>query len=464
MALDPGTALQWAAERDPDRIASLSGEWVRRDPAKIDDILAMFDSDKPRGGNIYRNPQTSALVGMFTALARVDREAAKALLERPEVVRDVTRLVPQLRVFAREDPGWVLQWAEKLGSTNRTSARKAVVRAMADTDATAAVSWARQQPDRDDLLEAVLRDPKDPPGLVASLASLPVEEQAGLQNNAFSIWGTGDSVAMVEALEESRDHLSPEALNSMLGGATESLLRATDPGALANRLLALSGESGWFSIASFATSYARQAPEAARGWAEALTDQSQRRKALDAVENESQPLTKRAILSVQERIVQSAAHGTVEEPHLMLALDETDRRRVLETALARELAPPDDAAGGGSPESPKDPFAADNGFSALGKLLYYYPADTARLLATELTTESTSTLLNALSSSAAYWASEEPEAAAGWARSLPPGEARAWAASNVFHQWKQFDDKAAREWWAALPAEERDLTRHGQGK
>lgn len=55
-------------------------------------------------------------------------------------------------------------------------------------------------------------------------------------------------------------------------------------------------------------------------------------------------------------------------------------------------------------------------------------------------------------------------AAAAWAQSLPAGAARAWAASNVFHQWKQFDDQAAREWWAALPAEEQDLTHHGRGK
>lgn len=67
-------------------------------------------------------------------------------------------------------------------------------------------------------------------------------------------------------------------------------------------------------------------------------------------------------------------------------------------------------------------------------------------------------MMTSLGRSAAYWASEDPMAAAAGARSLPPGESRAWAAVNVFDQWKQFDTAAARTWWESLPAEERNLT------
>ncbi|MFN0129058.1 MAG: hypothetical protein ACKV19_20485 [Verrucomicrobiales bacterium] len=449
VALDPEAALRWGAENDPDRITDLSGEWIRRDPAQVDAILSILYGYSERSGNPYRNLKTSAFVGIFGVLASADRKAAMAFLDHPEVVRDVTRLVPQLRVFAREDPEWVLQWAEKLGNTNRASVRKAAVRAMADTDAPAAVAWARQQPDRETMLEAMLRDPKDAPSLVAALSSLPVDEQAGLRNNNFSIWGTGDPGAVVEALEKARGRLSPEALEGMLRVSTGSLLRASDPGALADRLLAITGEHGGLSVVGFASSYARQSPEAARAWAAALDDETLRRSALEAVEKESQPLDGRPSLTLEERTVKAAANGNVGEPQVMMAMDEAARRRVLEAALARDLAAPR-AVGGETPGSLDDS-------SALGKLAHYYPAETARLLADQLAPESTPTIMGPLARSAAYWASEDPTAAAAWARSLPPGEARAWAAVNVFEQWTQFDTTAASKWWESLPVEERKL-------
>jgi len=117
---------------------------------------------------------------------------------------------------------------------------------------------------------------------------------------------------------------------------------------------------------------------------------------------------------------------------------------------AQPLGKPD-----GSPQIPSPPQTFS---SALGKLAHHYPAETARLLADQLTPESTPTIMGPLTRSAAYWASEDPTAAAAWARSLPPGEARAWAAVNVFEQWTQIDTTAASKWWESLPVEERKLT------
>jgi hypothetical protein len=84
-----------------------------------------------------------------------------------------------------------------------------------------------------------------------------------------------------------------------------------------------------------------------------------------------------------------------------------------------------------------------------------YPAETARWLSDTLSPESTPVLMTALTTTAAHWAMEEPRAAADWAQSLPPGDARAWAALNVYNHWRQFDETAARAWWASLPAETR---------
>ena len=101
-------------------------------------------------------------------------------------------------------------------------------------------------------------------------------------------------------------------------------------------------------------------------------------------------------------------------------------------------------------------------FESTGEILpqisQHYPAETARWLSDTLTAESTPLLMPALTSTAAHWASEDPRAAAAWAAALPSGGARAWAAVNVFDQWRQFDETSARTWWESLPAEERART------
>lgn len=56
---------------------------------------------------------------------------------------------------------------------------------------------------------------------------------------------------------------------------------------------------------------------------------------------------------------------------------------------------------------------------------------------------------------AAGWASTEPRQAAAWVATLPPGEARLWAAKNVALQWTQYASAEARAWAAKLPDTER---------
>jgi hypothetical protein len=57
---------------------------------------------------------------------------------------------------------------------------------------------------------------------------------------------------------------------------------------------------------------------------------------------------------------------------------------------------------------------------------------------------------------AAAWAAEEPAGAAAWVESLPPGEARLWAAKNVALQWKGYSTAEVRAWATKLPQAERD--------
>lgn len=164
--------------------------------------------------------------------------------------------------------------------------------------------------------------------------------------------------------------------------------------------------------------------------------------------------------------MQQVGDGNLNDPHRMIVMDETARSRVLEAGLARELAALN-TSDGPSPtpgdSSARDPFGDPTDSSVLGKIARHYPAETARFLTHHLTPESTPPLMVALTSSATYWASEDPATAAVWAASLPPGDARASAAVNVFDQWKQFDPTSARAWWESWPAEERARTTEAGG-
>lgn len=56
---------------------------------------------------------------------------------------------------------------------------------------------------------------------------------------------------------------------------------------------------------------------------------------------------------------------------------------------------------------------------------------------------------------ASSWGSQDPQAAGQWVKSLPPGEARLWAAKNLAAQWADYEPSAALQWAAGLPASER---------
>ncbi|MFN0129425.1 MAG: hypothetical protein ACKV19_22395 [Verrucomicrobiales bacterium] len=68
-----------------------------------------------------------------------------------------------------------------------------------------------------------------------------------------------------------------------------------------------------------------------------------------------------------------------------------------------------------------------------------------------------------LAATATQWAAESPQVAADWAATLPPGEARAWAAANVAGQWQLYDEAAARAWIESLPPDERRIAEQGFG-
>jgi len=90
-----------------------------------------------------------------------------------------------------------------------------------------------------------------------------------------------------------------------------------------------------------------------------------------------------------------------------------------------------------------------------------FPPEAARVLTESLSPENTDAFIRPLAYTASRWATDDPQAAADWAATLPPGHARAWAAANIVGQWQYFDKPAARAWVDSLPPDERALAIQG---
>lgn len=463
VAQDPEAAFRWALGHDTRRVGTVVAEWIRNDPSSVESVIALVESLPP--GDPFRSDDTreDALGMAFVALAPRDREAAMNLLglyELPLWQYDIDR---SLRVMARDDPAWVLERAESLRADVRADVRKSVADALMDDDPAAAIEWARHQPDREQLLREVALHSDKLPALITALAALSPEEQTVIRFSGYLDLGEQDPLAVVDALESQAPNLSPAALEGLLRGSTSWFLAADDPGALANRLMALNLGRDAFSPAGFAEAWSREAPDEARAWAAALTDESQRSDALQAIEEATQPPQESPVLSPLEETIQEVKHGKLRDPETLLALHPDERRHVLDTTWAQELAnersrEQRDKSG----ESFADILWVYEAHPPLGgifdQISRRYPEETARWISDSLTVESTPKLMETLTSTAAHWAAENPGAAATWAESLPPGDTRAWAAVNVFDQWRQFDEQNARAWWESLPAEERART------
>lgn len=463
-AHDPAAALRWTLGHDPELVGTVAGAGIRNDPACVESILSVLSSLTP--GERHRNALVSDAVSqIFNKLATHDREVAMNLLKRRDLLpsdRPLSSIAHSLRAMAHQDPAWMLERADSLPVDDRASIRASVARALADADPLQAVSWARSQPDSPALIQELLRQPKDVPALIAGLATLSAEEQASMRLSGLS-WGQSDPKAVVDSLEKQANHLSQNFLEFLLSGSAVSLINAEEPGALANRLLALSAVPKTFPLTVFVDLWAGQEPDAARAWASALVDETQLTEALEAVDKAtrreeeipsppSEPTLSPAepILSPMEQALAQVNIGKLLEPYALLVLTPDDRRRVMDAAWAKDLAAEAIRATGDVP--------VESTGEVLPRISRHYPAETARWLSDTLTAESTSALIPVLTSTAAHWASEDPRAAAAWAATLPPGQARAWAAVNVFHQWRYFDETNARTWWESLPAEERART------
>lgn len=441
-ALDPPAALQWCLDHNGDLTAGVAGEWARLEPAKAGNILDLVSTSPGESKRRGLQNVRGAAAEIFKALVSLDREAAMGLLVHPKLHGAIGDIDQSLRTLARQDTAWMLAQSETLSDWIRPWVRAAVAQAMAETSAPDALVWAREQPDRNTLVTQLMQETRDPSALLAELASWSPEEQKGLHGGSYHTWAKADPARLVEAIETYGSRLPWRIVTDLLGSAADYLLPTSDPGALANRLLALPAAVDNFRAADFALSWARKSPEDARAWALSLSDETQRQQAVEAVNAFTTVSTAVPARSLADELTHQAGQGNWSDGQQFLALTESERRQVLDAGLPRLVK-----------NHESDPFA----IASLVSIGARYPTEVAEWMTSALTAESTPLLMETLTAAASAWAGENPAAAAEWAATLPPGEARAWAAANVAGQWRLFDEAAARAWIETLPPDERAI-------
>lgn len=438
---DPEAAMQWCRDdhANDDWVSLVAVEWATQDPAQIDAIIeSLLVQD--RASTVFAIAEGWA--------ARGNRDDALALLWHPEwtgrgiAEREFVRHL-DLDFLAQGDSNWLAERIDSLPDDLRLPAQRAVTRTLAQSDVRAAFEWAAAQPNREKLLAEVVKGACNPSDWLAGLAALPIEVQGEMEVRSWLNYFAPDDA--VEALTAQASQFPDTLRRSLMESLDSKLARSSDPGALANRVLAIDALARHFSVVEFASRWCDAAPTAARAWSESIQDMALRTEALASVDWYAGEVAARrdyAQLPLAEQMVTDAGSNEVVSADPLLALDPSTRRAMLEADFAR---PP--------MQEPEDPFASR--VDVVEAMAERYPSETAQWLSEKLVAEATPALAETARVAASWWAAEAPREAAGWVASLPPGDARAWAAANVAFQWRLVDPAAARAWLDSLPAADR---------
>lgn len=441
VALDPAAALDWTLKHDRDLVAGVIAEWARLlPPADAASLIERLPADR----------RADAVGKLFGVLATRDREAAMALIEQQAHDMPYVHLMASaMTALAREDAAWLLERADSLPENIRRTVRDSAVRAMSEVDLEGAVAWARSQPDAGRLIQSLVQFTKDPSAMLGAVATLPHTEQAALDGHVFFHGRITDPHGFLDTIQEHWDRLHEPVRRGMLQQTAYALSKVENPGEFADRLLALGEEPAHSLIRNLVSQWAARSPEDARAWASALEGEDHRRIAMQSLEAVARADEAAESQSIFDRLMRKAGSEDLSNEYRLLTLSKDERRQVIEASLKaarpREIA---EDPFGSSPEAPISRFSAE----------------TAQSLSAMVVADYHPSLLEPLARTAAYWASENPSAAAAWASTLPPGEARAWAAANVLLSSRVFDPSAGQALLESLSAEERVIVDKALGE
>jgi hypothetical protein len=436
---DPAAAAAWGLKHHGPLAAAAAAAWVGKDPDAARIWVASLTPHQRR--EYYLQGE------FYAALFKRDPDACFALMLAHE--RDSEFSIGWAEpTIVRAAPEKALAFAAQLSSDKlRGAIRTAVARELGRRDPSAAIAWAKQQPDVEKMLPAVFQQSKTSPpaGMISAFAQLTPEQQKQVGSKSWAWWERGDPFVTLQALRTPPEGLTNESRQYMVARAVQVLVRHYDLPECVHRL-----ETEWSDFAGswewmVASKWSARDPEAARSWIEHLPDGPARDKSLKAydearkakMQQEKRPDPVETLVRVVSRPparLPNTSSGFLSNytSGLLNQLDETGRRQAWDQTSAL-------------PETERA--------QAQAKLLSIQAANSPAEAAAWLSSQSdSSTNPEFASRLAANWALDDAPAAARWVASLSEGEAKTWALWNLARQWQRVDPTAARRWANDQPA------------
>ena len=405
---DPAAAAHWCLGNTKYFIQDVVRLWAEQDPTAARAFLDTLPAASRR----------EATSGYAEALADTDPAAAMAFLRSGA---EADACIMALRRLAQKDPHWLLEQAESLPASGRTTARAAAGREMAKKDLSAALAWAISQPDQSGITESIIRSIKDPGQTMSALMSLPAALQQSAAENVYI--DHANASTMLAAL---RDVSGPSPFRDTLLRNSVYNAMQDKPSETAANLQTWFPDCPELWAANAARAWAGTDPTAAMAWVKTLPEaaRAEAQQVLEilqksvAAENANTPLDR--VLAKME------ARKSDSEDIVLLSPDERTsllQDPTFQTSVARE-----------------------NILSTFGE---EWPEEYAHWLASQ---PQSGNIPDKIQEAAHSWSREEPAAAAAWVESLAPGEVRTRASTAIASQWATFDPTAAARWVQTLPA------------
>lgn len=436
---DPVGAAEWGLKNQPALAAAAAGAWVRQDRQAA---AAWFESlPLQKRGSMGLQDE------YYAALLKLDFAPALAVM-RKHGNDESFGLGWAEQELVEADPAQALELSTHLKNPRqKKSIEENVARELGRRDALAAIQWAQQQPDPQEMLTVVFQQPESTPvaDMIPALASLTPEQQKEVLAKSWPWWERGDPFLSLDGLKKAPEGLTAESRRNLVTRALERLGQGYGPEEIANRL-----QSGWPEFTGLwekrvAATWTSRDSEAARAWIAALPDGPAKEESLQAWQKEVQAKQNRQTqLANQPKDFSNGAVRLLSETKnqdffpgsgLMTRMD-FDQRRQLWDQIA------------GLPEAPRG--QAQENFMTYQALSH--PDEAAVWLGSQPASPATTQLASQL---AANWALDDAPAAAAWAGSLPAGETKTWALWNLGRHWQRVDDAAARRWAGDQPDADR---------
>ena len=448
-ATDPGAAVDWALKNmEPSGDLSFALHYAFWKLAERDPRAALARALAVPAGRC----RESALRTVFQAWAKSDPEnAARELAKREDFSTANLAIATVAYYWAGKDLKAATSWAWNLPEgAGRDYALANIGRRLYFSDGAAARAWAEQLPSGPTRNTTILA--------IASLVAEGDMEDAVQWVQQQIPGGRGSSPLLQVRLANWALHNRDEAQGwvTQLAGdrerekalATIAQILAKSNPRTASELAAamMAGEEKTYTIRRIAESWAERDSEAAREWAEQLSDAGDRQTALDGLDSAGQGMEPTPGLDLLY-LDQSIAVDLVEQ------LPDGALRNGLIHAIAVQWAIDDPSA---AAVWAMEQLPAGRPMDTTVRVIVWDWASRDAETASEwaLNLDDDHTKAGAVSTVTMALAKTDPSAAADFLRNMTEGETKISMLGSIAYQWAERDLEAASDWAGALSADE----------